>query len=623
MINRHIRKILQFILKPTRNSRRPTLLELRTRLVEFANSLRKICLIAIPLLAIAIFGILIYDAGFHGFYFSDRDLYYAWYIALVLIEIFLILYFLLELREHRRKRTRVFNLFLIVIAHLSHQAIQELSAIDFSAGHEKFILFKGFLYVGSFVIFITEISTVLRFIYGQGVNPSFLFMASFFLFIVLGGLLLSLPRATTHGIKPIDAWFTAASAVCVTGLTTVDTQTAFTHIGKLIILALIQIGGLGIMTFAGWLTFLSAGSVSFRNQLALKDMMSSNQIGTVVNLVGQVIVVTIFFEAAGAFLIYQTLDDRDFPNVLEKIFFSVFHSVSAFCNAGFSTFTNGLYEAPVRFNYSLHMIIAGLIVLGGMGFPIVFNVFSWIRYRTLKPVYKVLDKPFHQHTTHIFSATSKLALKTTMALLLFGFVTYLIFEWRASLLQHPTLAGKIITSIFGSITPRTAGFNTVNLTAITLPTLMVYLLLMWIGASPGSTGGGIKTTTFAVALMNIRAVMFGRERIEYSKTEIGHTTVRRAFAIMLLSLLVIGVSSLVLTYEQPGHRLYAIAFESFSAFGTVGLTLGLTPDLSTISKITLSIVMFAGRVGMLTLLFAFVTPARELNYRYPKEEITL
>jgi trk system potassium uptake protein len=355
----------------------------------------------------------------------------------------------------------------------------------------------------------------------------------------------------------------------------------------------------------------------------LKDMMSSNQIGTVVNLVGQVIVVTIFFEAAGAFLIYQTLDDRDFPNVREKIFFSVFHSVSAFCNAGFSTFTNGLYEAPVRFNYSLHMIIAGLIVLGGMGFPIVFNVFSWIRYRTLKPVYKVLDKPFHQHTTHIFSATSKLALKTTMALLLFGFVTYLIFEWRASLLQHPTLAGKIITSIFGSITPRTAGFNTVNLTAITLPTLMVYLLLMWIGASPGSTGGGIKTTTFAVALMNIRAVMFGRERIEYSKTEIGHTTVRRAFAIMLLSLLVIGVSSLVLTYEQPGHRLYAIAFESFSAFGTVGLTLGLTPDLSTISKITLSIVMFAGRVGMLTLLFAFVTPARELNYRYPKEEITL
>jgi trk system potassium uptake protein len=623
MINRHIRKILQFILKPTRHSKRPTLLELRTRLLEFADSLRKICSTAIPVLAITIFGILIYDAGFNGFYLSNRELYYGWYLAFVLLQTFLILFFLLELREHRRKRTRVFNLFLIVIAHLSHHAIAELSANNFSSGNEDFVLYKGFLYLGSFVIFITEISTVLRFIYGRGLNPSFLFMASFFLFIALGALLLSLPRATTHGIKPVDAWFTAASAVCVTGLTTVDTQTAFTHIGKLIILGLIQIGGLGIMTFAGWLTFLSAGSVSFRNQLALKDLMSSNQIGTVVNLVGQVIVVTIFFEAAGALLIYNTLDDRDFPNVLEKIFFSVFHSVSAFCNAGFSTFTNGLYEAPVRFNYSLHMIIATLIVLGGMGFPIVFNVFTWIRYRTLKPIYKLLEKPFQHSTTHIFSATSKLALKTTLALLLFGFVTYLIFEWKASLMQHPTLTGKIITSIFGSITPRTAGFNTVNLTAITLPTVMVYLLLMWIGASPGSTGGGIKTTTFAVSLMNIRAVMFGRERIEYSKTEIGHTTVRRAFAIILLSLLVIGVASLILTYEQPGQRLFAIAFESFSAFGTVGLTLGITPDLSAVSKITLSIVMFAGRVGMLTLLFAFVTPVRELNYRYPKEEITL
>lgn len=623
MVNRYVRRILRFLTQPTRKSRGLSLFELRVKILGWFDDVRRICLTLIPILAFLLFGILIYDAGFNWFYLADRELYYGWYLALILLEICLIFFFLIELREKRKKRSRLFNLLLIVITDFSHRAISRIAESDFSGQQDDFIFIKGFLYAATFLIFLTEVSTVLKFIYRQGVNPSFLFMSSFLLFIVIGTLLLSLPKATTHGITPIDAWFTAASAVCVTGLTVVDTELAFTHIGKLIILALIQIGGLGIMTFAGLLTYLSAGSVSFQNQLALKDMLSSNHIGTVINLVGRVIIVTLFFESAGAFLIYQTLDDSHFPNALEKIFFAVFHSVSAFCNAGFSTYTNGLYEEPVRFNYPLHMTIAGLIILGGIGFPIVFNIFSWIRYKALKPLYTLLKWPFREQRFHIFTATSKIALTTTLILLLFGFGTYLIFEWNASLNQHPSIIGKIITAFFGSVTPRTAGFNTVDLSAITLPTVMIYLLLMWIGASPGSTGGGIKTTTFAVSLLNIRSVMFSKERIEFSGVEIGHNTVRRAFAIILVSLLVIGISTLILAYREPEHRLFAIAFESFSAFGTVGLTLGITPTLTMVSKITLSIVMFVGRVGMLTMLFAFVTPSRELFYRYPKEEITL
>jgi trk system potassium uptake protein len=618
MINRQFRKVIRFVT----GSKKSSLQGIKIRLIAFFDNLKKFTYPLIPILAILSFGILVYDAGFNWYYNIDKKLYYAWYSILILLEICLIIFFLLELREERRKRTRIFNIGLIIIAHFGHRIAWQLIHISPTSHEDDFILIKAALYLGAFLIFLTEVSAVLRFIYRRGLNPAFLFIASFFFFIVIGALLLTLPNATTHGIKPIDAWFTAASAVCVTGLTVVDTATSFTHIGKVIILALIQIGGLGIMTFAGLLSYLSAGSVSFRNQLALKDMLSSNQISTVINLIGRVIVVTIFFEIAGAFFIYNTLDDKHFPNELEKVFFSIFHSVSAFCNAGFSTYTNNLYELPVRFNYSLHLIIAVLIILGGIGFPILFNIFSYIKYKTLKPVYEAMGKPFKPRY-HIFSATSKIVLVTTMLLLLFGFTTFIIFEWNSSLRQHPMLFGKIVTSIFGAVTPRTAGFNTVDLSAISLPTVMVYLLLMWIGASPGSTGGGIKTTVFAVALLNIKTVVLGKERIETTKIEIVDNTIRRAFAIILLSLLVIGIATLILSYRETEQKLFAIAFEVFSAFGTVGLTLGITPDLTITSKITLSIVMFIGRVGTLTLLFAFVTPARELYYRYPKEEISL
>jgi trk system potassium uptake protein len=622
MVKRLVRKGLRIFSRYRKENKGPTLYEIKDNLKSVVDSVDKWCQALIPLIAFIFFAIFIYDAGFNRFYANDILLYKLWRTILIIFEVLIILLFLLSLRQSHSRSSRFFNLLLIILTWFLQDSVHLLLKMGPNQDGE-YIVRKLFLYFGTSVVFLTEVSQVLRFIYRQGVNPSFLFFTSFLILILFGSLLLLLPNATSKGITPVDAWFTAASAVCVTGLTVVDTATTFNHIGKLIILFLIQVGGLGIMTFAGLLSYLSAGSVSLKNQLALKNIVSSDRISSVIRFVFNVIVVTFFFEAVGAIVIYNTLDATVIPGMLERIFISVFHSVSAFCNAGFSTYTNGLYELPLRFNYSLHLTIAILIILGGLGFPIVFNLFNYIRIVSMKPVYRALKIPFHESAVHILDSTAKLALITTGILLVFGFTAYVLFEQDASLKQHPSTLGKIVTSFFGSVTPRTAGFNSVDMATLSLPTIMIYLLLMWIGASPGSTGGGIKTTTIAVAFLNLKSIALGKERTEFSRVQIGESSIQRAFAIMLLSLIVLGVTVLLLSVNEPDKQLFSIAFEAFSAFGTVGLTLGITPDLSISSKILLSFVMLIGRVGTLTVLYAFITPAPAIYYRYPREDVSL
>src|SRR5690606_37224968 len=248
---------------------------------------------------------------------------------------------------------------------------------------------------------------LLRFVYRRSLNPAFLFVVSFAAIILVGTLLLLLPRATYESISPLDALFTATSAVCVTGLLVVDTATQLTFMGKIILLSLIQIGGLVIMTFTALLGYLAAGSVSIQSQLALKDMLYSRKINNVIQLVTRIIAVTFFFEFIGVILINWSVGEEVASDKLERLFFSVFHSVSAFCNAGFSTFTHGLYEEPLRFNYAVHLIIAALVVLGGMGFPITFNLFSLIRVRAANFVRKILKNPKRETYTRIIHVSSK------------------------------------------------------------------------------------------------------------------------------------------------------------------------------------------------------------------------
>ncbi len=589
-------------------------------LMEWIRGTYSVSTTLLPLTALVLFGLIIYDFGFFPFYSHDETIYKYLYYLLTFAKVLLLARFATEWIEIKNWKAHLYNFALVILIFYLASLCKTIIGLEVKR-NSVFISDKMILFTGIAFLFFTEVSNLLKFIYSRRQNPSFVFILSFAIIILAGTLLLMLPNATTHGISLVNALFTSTSAVCVTGLTVVDTGTDFTIIGKVIILFLIQIGGIGIMTFAGLLGYLAAGSVSFHSQMALKSMVSSNQISNVITIVTRIIIVTLFFEGIGAFMLYLSLDKSMFENNIERIFFAVFHSVSAFCNAGFSTESAGLYTASLRFNYPLQLIIAILIILGGMGFPIVFNIFSFFRIKVTNLVARISKNLTRETTTRIIKVNSRLALTTTIILLVAGFALYFSFEYDASLKDHPTMIGKVVTSFFGSVTPRTAGFNTVDMTKLSLPIIMIYLFLMWIGASPSSTGGGIKTTTLAVAYLNLRTIIRGRNRTEVYRTQISEPSINRAFALIVLSLLIIGMTVLLVSIYDREKGILKIAFEAFSAFSTVGLSLGITPELSDVSKIVLVATMFIGRVGALTLLIAFINQQRDRAYHYPVEDI--
>jgi len=451
-------------------------------------------------------------------------------------------------------------------------------------------------------------------------NPAQLFIASFFSIILIGALLLMTPMATYSGISFLDSLFTATSAVCVTGLIVVDTATYFTVFGQTVILVLIQVGGLGILTFASYFSYFFKGGTTYENQLVLGDLMNSKTIGDVFSILKYILLITFTIELIAAFLIYSSISGANFSSQRDQIFFSVFHAVSAFCNAGFSTLTNNLYEEGFQYNYYLHLIIIATLVMGGLGFPIVVNIMKYFKYKIIQLF--SFSKKKKKYRAWVINMNSRITLVTTFALILVGFIGYYVLEQNNTLANHNSL-GKIVTALFGATTPRTAGFNTVDMTLLSYPTVIMMLLLMWIGASPSSTGGGIKTSTFAVATLNILSLAKGKTRVEIFRREIADITIRRSFAIISLSFIVIGIAIMLISIFDSELSLKDIAFEVFSAFGTVGLSLGITAKLSGISKIVLIIVMFIGRVNMLTLVIAVFKKEKRKNYRYPTEEIII
>ena len=471
------------------------------------------------------------------------------------------------------------------------------------------------------MLFFIELSRLSLGINKLSIHPALIFILSFLLVILVGTVLLMLPNATVGGITWIDALFTSTSAVCVTGLIVVDTATAFTGMGKTIIMILIQIGGLGMMTFTSFFGFFFKGGHSLQSQLFLKDYINEDNISKIGSTLVKIILFTFGFELLASGLIFVIIDPILFSSTGDRAYFALFHSVSAFCNAGFSTLTNGLYETGFRTEYHIHLILAISIIVGGIGFPVIVSYYQ-VGKRICINYYNSFTKKdsFYHHTPRTFNINTRLTTVTTFILLVVGFVTYWIFE------EKNTLAGlegygKIVTAFFGSVTPRTAGFNTVDMTQLALPTVLIYLILMWIGASPGSTGGGLKTTTFAVAVLNAISIAKGKDRVEVFNRQIDPETVRKAFAVILLSFLVIGMGVFMVLFFNPELDILDVAFEVFSAFATVGLSLGITAKLTTGSKLVISLIMFLGRVGTLTVLVAFIRKTRSLRYKYPQETV--
>ena len=527
------------------------------------------------------------------------------------------LYRLIFIYKDTSRGRRQFEGFLIVFLHF-------LAALQFGWFNSWALLQEYDAILTNILIsllFFIELSRMSLGVNKMAIHPAMIFILSFLLVILVGTLLLMLPNSTVGGITWIDAFFTSTSAVCVTGLIVVDTATVFTGMGKTIIMLLIQIGGLGMMTFTSFFGFFFKGGQSLQSQLFLKDYINEDNISKVGSTLVKIIVFTIIFELLASGLIFVIIDPSLFSSAGERAYFALFHSVSAFCNAGFSTLTNGLYETGFRTEYHIHLILAISIIMGGIGFPVIVSYYQVAKRICINYYNRFTKKDsFYHHTPRTFNINTRLTTITTFILLVVGFITYWIFE------ENNTLAGlegygKIVTAFFGSVTPRTAGFNTVDMTQLALPTVLIYLILMWIGASPGSTGGGLKTTTFAVAVLNAISIAKGKDRVEVFNRQIDPETVRKAFAVILLSFLVIGMGVFMVLFFNPELDILDVAFEVFSAFATVGLSLGITAKLTTGSKLVISLIMFLGRVGTLTVLVAFIRKTRSLRYKYPQESV--
>ena len=330
----------------------------------------------------------------------------------------------------------------------------------------------GWLYLALFIYFIREFSAIRLNFNRKLLNPAQLFMASFLGLILIGTLLLMLPRATHEGISAVDALFTATSAVCVTGLIVVDTGTYFTSLGQTIILILIQLGGLGIMTFASYFSYFFRGKSSYENQIMLKDMTNSEKIGEVFSVLKKIVLLTLAIETIGAILVFVNLDPNIVKGFVDQVFFSIFHSISAFCNAGFSTLENSLYEPEFKFNYSLQLIIVFLFILGGIGFPILFNLYKYFTYY-FKNQYARIQHPANSiYVPWVININTRIVLVTTSILLVTGTLLFYFFEYDNTLDEHSQF-GKLVVSFFGAATPRTAGFNSVDMSALNFSTIMI------------------------------------------------------------------------------------------------------------------------------------------------------
>lgn len=564
-------------------------------------------------------GIMIFEAGFYQELLYRTKIIYFYDFSFVLTVVNIILYNIRKKENFFKKISylEIGVLLLIIMYYVARIEYNFWESTTFGFFNKRII------YLLIIFCFLRDFSSLKIDFKKTVINPAQLFILSFFGIILIGAGFLMMPNATVNGILPLDALFTATSAVCVTGLTVIDTSSQFTTFGKIIILTLIQIGGLGIMTFASYFSYFFRGSGSYANQITLSEMTSSDKLGDVFNTLKRILIITLIIEFFGAVIIYSTLDLQLLNNSVNKgIFFSVFHSISAFCNAGFSTLSGNLYEVGYQFNYSLHLIIAALFIFGGLGFPIVYNVYKYFRHLFSRTLLRYFAKDKYPYTPWVVNLNSRIILITTSVLLVFGTVFIYFLEIDGVLKGHSTF-GAFVEAFFISATNRTAGFNTVDMSAIGAPALMICIFLMWVGASPASTGGGIKTSTLAIATLNILSLARSKQRTEIFRREISENSIKRAFAIIALSLIIVGFCIFLLVIVEKDKDIMQLTFEAFSAYSTVGLSLNITSTLSDYGKIIIIALMFIGRVSMFSLLIAIMKSEKYFNYRYPKEEILI
>jgi trk system potassium uptake protein TrkH len=463
-------------------------------------------------------------------------------------------------------------------------------------GDKQFTFWLGAVHLFSSMLSLYDTNSVQKndFI-NQAINPiekiklapAQIVILSFSLIIVIGTVLLSLPISAAEGksISLIDAFFTATSATCVTGLSTLSLADNFSFVGQIIVLVLLQIGGLGYMTLHSSMMILLGKSFNIKNKVLMQDLLDISSVSDLLSMIVNIIRYTLVIELIGAIILSVAFSFEGYE-IGESIYYGFFHSISAFCNAGFSLFNNSLENFGT--NPFISLTISGLVILGGLGFIVLKELELVVTGKK-----KVVNLSVH----------SKVVLTTTFVLT--SLVTvYIFFTEFLNAFSSYGLFDQFQLAFFQSVTTRTAGFNTMSLNALYPHTLYLFCLIMFIGASPGSTGGGIKTTTFAILFQSVKATLRGRDRVEFFDRLVPNHIVVRAIAIIVISLIMVSFFILLMMRIEVEHSFLSIFFEVVSAFATVGLSLGITPYLSAAGKVVIILLMFVGRIGPLTLALA-------------------
>lgn len=432
-------------------------------------------------------------------------------------------------------------------------------------------------------------------------SPVQVLAIGFAIVIFVGAILLSLPMSSREGIRTpfIDCIFTSTSAVCVTGLTTLNTAQHWTYFGTTVIICLIQIGGLGFMSFATLFALILGKRITLKERLIMQEAMNSFSLQGLVRLAKYILIFTFSVEGAGALL----MSTKFIPEYgfLKGTYFSIFHSISAFCNAGFDLTGDSL--VPYYSNPVIVITISALIIIGGLGFSVWAEIYN----------FKGLKK---------LSLHAKLVISVSSILVVGGWILMFLFEMNnPGTMKGFTFNNKLLSSFFASVTPRTAGFYSMSTSDMTPAGIGLTIILMFIGGSPGSTAGGIKTATAGLLIMTVVSAIRGREDTVIFDRSLGKDLVYRAFVITTIAFSVVVVSSMILSVTEPGATLEYIVYETTSAFATVGLTLGLTPELSLIGKIVIALTMYIGRVGPLTLVLALAKKKKGVSIKYPEGKI--
>ena len=477
---------------------------------------------------------------------------------------------------------------------------------------------RVFLFVTIGAYAVLELSYGLMRLVSRRTNPSLLMSASFLFFIITGSLVLMMPKCTVSPISYADALFVAASAVSITGLTPVDIPATFTPAGLAVLAVLIQMGGLGVLTFTSFFALFFSGTTSVYNQLLIRDLVYSRTMNALIPTLLYILAFTVTVELLGAVAVYLAIPDSLGLDTGGKLVFAAFHSLSAFCNAGFSCLPGGMSNAALMAHgQAVYAVTSVLVFAGAIGFPILVNVKDWMVERLRRLHRRGMPRPLH-----LFDLNTKLVVTTSLIILAVGTVGFFALEYDNTLAGMP-LGVKINQAVFNALTPRSAGFASVDPAQFLPLTLLLVMVQMWIGGASQSLGGGIKVNTVAAVYLNVRSIVTGRSRSWAYDRTVSIGSVRRANAVVALSIGALVTFTAVELWLEPTLPLRAVVFEVVSALFTVGSSLGITAELTDASKAVLSVAMFVGRVGIISLLAGMAGSRSDFPQYLPEENIII